>query len=916
MTETDALFGQTISHYVIAEKLGGGGMGVVYKAEDTRLHRSVALKFLPENVASDPQVLARFQREAQAASALNHPNICTIYDIGEVNGKAFIAMEYLDGVTLRDLINGKPMEVERMLEVAIEVCAGLDAAHAKGIVHRDIKPANIFVTSSGHAKIVDFGLAKVGHGKLAVSKKGDSTTWTSEGEVAGHLTSPGSTLGTVSYMSPEQVLGKALDPRTDLYSFGVVLYEMATGYLPFSGDSTGAVFEAILHGEVVDVARLNAQVPDDLRRIIEKAMERDRELRYHSAADLRADLKRLKRDTGSGKVARESGRAGNLEETRKKRGKWIGLAAGVVLLGLGVFVWGYVRGWFGGGMATSGFRNFSMSGLTSTGDVTTVAISADGKYLAYISRKLGKFSLLVRQTAAANPVEIVPPSPAYLLNVSVTPDGDNLDYLQQNSEDILGTIYRVPILGGTPRKLLEKVDFGVSYSPDGKQMCYTTEDVGQKESTMMVANVDGSGVHPVAKRKMTMLGGFYQVAAWSPDGGKIAAYVIDSGENGMNFQIVEVNVPNGEENLVKGGRWFQINTMKWLPDGSGLLLAAQKTSGATAQLWVLSYPDGKTRKLSNDLGKYESVAVTADGSTIAAVQWNMSSQIWIGPVDAPEKAQQVTNGRSDGKYGVTWTNEGRLIYSGVNGDSWDLFEVDADGKNEKRLTFGERFHGLPTVCEGGKSVVFDSNTAGIRHLWKMNRESGTETQLTNGAGEFGPVCAGEGEWVFYGQAMEGGGTYVYKVRAGGGTSVKLSDRVALDGPLLALDGAHLAFPGIGKKGSTEMIVLETETGKEEGAVPFAAQLDPNVKPGQWSADGKATVWADIRSGVPNLWMFPWIKGKGQGAKGLYVGQGDPRQMTFYREGMIWDFDWSQDGKKAAIARGANAGDVVVFRESK
>jgi serine/threonine protein kinase/tetratricopeptide (TPR) repeat protein len=371
MGSSDLLLGKTVSHYRIIEKLGGGGMGVVYKAEDTRLRRSVALKFLPEEVSRDAQAMARFQREAQAASSLNHPNICTVYDIGEQDDRAFIAMECLDGQTLKHIIMGQPMKLDRILEIAIQVADALDVAHCEGIVHRDIKPANIFITRRGHVKILDFGLAKMARAKTVGSGMGGGLTLATGESDSENLTSPGGALGTIAYMSPEQVLGRTLDARTDLFSFGIVLYEMATGFRPFRGDSSGAIFDAILHKIPVEMVRLNSEIPAELEHIIGRALEKDRNLRYQHASDLRAELQRLKRQTDSSSSISTSDREAPSRGIPRRRLHFIWVGAAAVLLALfGLNV---------GGVRELIFRSSTSQRIESIAVLPLVNVSNDPK---------------------------------------------------------------------------------------------------------------------------------------------------------------------------------------------------------------------------------------------------------------------------------------------------------------------------------------------------------------------------------------------------------------------------------------------------------------------------------------------------------------------------------------------------------
>jgi Tol biopolymer transport system component/predicted Ser/Thr protein kinase len=912
------MIGQTISHYRIVEKLGDGGMGVVYKAEDTELGRFVALKFLPDEVSQDRQALERFRREARAASALNHPNICTIHEIGKHGDHSFIVMEFLDGVTLKHRIAGTPLETETLLPLAVEIADALDAAHLQGIVHRDIKPANIFVTQRGHAKILDFGLARINPVASSSSKIAEEQTAAIDDQ---HLTSPGTALGTVAYMSPEQVRGKKLDARTDLFSFGVVLYEMATGTLPFRGDTSGQIFDGILNRAPVPPVRLNPDLPPKLEDLINKALEKDPKLRCQTAAEMRADLERLKRDSNSRPVATltsdatagvaapsgEAGRAIRAVAAGPFTLRKLAVAGGILLL-LALTVGGllYRKGFFHSGLAATAFQNPAISSLTSTGDVILARISPDAHYLAYVLKRNGQFSLWVRVIAIASAVQILPAGGAFIADVAFTPDGNFLDYTMVPVEGGNGKVYQVPVLGGTPRRLLDVADTGVSFSPDGNRIAYATFDAPANEGHLMIANADGTGARKVATRKASVMYGNYRVVHWSPDGQRINALASEKNQSGMLDGLIEIDIAAGTERPMPGRRWRGASDFTWLPDGSGVLIAAQDRTAAHEQVWVVSYPGGAVRRVSNDLSEYSSVAISGDGRTIASVQTNIASNLWVATSNAPDTGKQVTFGRLEGMGGLTFTPDHRIVYTGNPSGNWDVFMVDADGGNIRQLTFDSRFHRAPTVCDNGHSVVYDTNFDGASHLWKLDLQGGASTKLTNGPAELIAQCGGTGDWVFYWGQVAGGSSYIFKMPMSGGASVRLSDRIALSAPLVSFDGHHVVFATPGKDRSVAAAIVSAETGSVESELTIPPTLAQNDAPrgGCWIPDNRSVAITDIRTGTPNLWSIP------------VLGGGPQKQLTHFTSGVIWDCHYSPDGKLIIMARGSNQSDVVLFTSSK
>lgn len=924
------LSGKKVGRYRIDSKIGAGGMGEVYSAFDEELNRKVALKILNPEFSADEQKKNRFRREARAASSLNHPNIITIYEIAEYDNNLYISTELIDGKTLRELIRQSPLHIILALKIASQIADALVAAHSAHIVHRDIKPENVMVRHDGYVKVLDFGLAKP-----TIENEEELST----DEII--KTIPGMVIGSVRYMSPEQARGVKIDERTDIWSLGVVIYEMLCGKSPFDGPTTSDTLANIIHQEPKSILEKIPNAPPEIAFIINKCLQKKTEERYQTAQELSKDLHILlnkieheisfesqgqtsskdlnisenptmihqtasaNHSTGYSEIP-ETGAVKSAKSSSKSYAVY-GLATFIILSLIGLAAYRWVLS--SPKISATAFEKIEISRLNSDGKVRLSAISPDGKYVAYVSGEVGNRRLVVRQIATNSLVTVVPPTSLDFRTVTFTPDGNHIFYTQFSKDFSINTLYQVPTLGGTPKKLIEDVDSMPTFSPDGKQLVFLRHISVDGQDALITANIDGTNLKTIFSNKQTTYDFFSLTSAiWSPKGDKIILGAGNSiGGIAQGIVLLEYSISDNSFQPLSGKKWQFINDLLWLNDGSGLIVSGGEKEDTPNQIWRISYPSGEIKQITNDLNSYFNLSISQNDSSIFAVKSDSVYGVWSFNTKSKTVIQIIPDGNTfDGRSGITSTPDGKIVYTRQEGKDTHIWIADSDGKNPKQLTSETSSDYNPIVSPDGKYIVFGSTRSGTSRIWRMDIDGKNPKQLTeedSQSGDYNQIITNDSKTVVFNNVFVGDKrpSNLLKIPIDGG---KASTFYSKEGfsfyqPQLSPDNKLAMLLGYKQDTFERRLYLAESDGNQ--ITNDKNSLDYNLINGtRFTPDGKFISYWSI-DGISNIWKMS-LDGK------------QKEQITNFTSGRISNYAWSNDGKNLLIVRPIVNNDLVLIKD--
>ncbi len=897
-----------ISRYQILDRLGAGGMGEVYKALDTKMRREVALKLLPPEFLKDPDRVARFKQEAFATSALNHPNITTIFEIDEADGNHFISLEYISGHALRVLIRDGRLELRQILEIAVQVAEGLHAAHEAGVVHRDLKPENIMVRPDGIAKILDFGLAKLGSAPGLPSLSDETLVQGSPGSAG--LTQPGMVLGTVAYMSPEQARGMETDRRSDIFTFGSILLEMLTRKQPFHAPSNVEVMHAIIHDVPRSLQDLSGGFPVELHRIVRKAMAKDPGERYQTAKDLAIDLRALQRELDSGGVSAvhaamaATAAAGTGKPAAKPWLRWVAGLVTVAVVGSLAMV--ALRNRESRAPAPASTVPLAISKITNTGNAAAPVFAPRGQFLAYTNTENDQLAIRVRQLATGTEVEAVPATPDVGLgNMAFSPDGNWLLYTTRKRTEAARTLWQVSPLGGTPREVMKGVDCAPSFFPDGTRFVFQRANE-QRQNYFFMAPFGTPGepqeIHSPPEEAVGMSNPIL-----SPDGGEIL-YAQLNRDDVLHPLLMIKTLDGGALRSVPGPRWMLLGGYCWAQDGKGVYVAGSSSWMARPQIWYIGLAGDVVRRVTQDLEEHSQIVLRGDGNALASVRTTVAAQLWHVPLEGTPaengtRARQITRGTVlQGWPQVSPDGKTLALVSEASGHM-DLWAMDMDGGNLRQLTFGPAQDFGHCWSPDGRQLAFASESEGDLQVWVVDADGHNSRQLTKqGTTNYGPSWSPDGRWISF-IASIADSAFLCKIPAEGGDPVFLSrSESVMILTRWSPDGRTIATWLQPQRATPEIAVgLFPADGGEVRKLPILPRSRWTLLGLHWSLDGNELSFVD------------------QSPEGAAVVQrvpldgGERTTVAAFTDDMtLFGFAWVPGGRTLIAQRGTISSDIVLL----